>query len=129
MEHDHHHFHGYQRNPLDIKQLAEFDADIAHLTPTEQRRKRLIYLRDAAQKIMAGRSMLKGFGWLLIPFAIIPIFWPFFIFVWIMRKKINSIMETQLENALEYWGIHEVEIDAYVSDSDSVDSDGIIPGL
>ena len=127
MEHTHH-FHGYQRNPLDIKQLAEFDAVVAHLTETEQRRRRLIYLRDAAQQVMMGKSILKGFGWLLIPFAIIPLFWPFFIFVWILRKKAGSMMETQLKNALEYWGIHEVEIDAYVSD-DSLDSKDLIPGL
>ena len=127
MEHDH--YYGYQRNPLDIKQLAEFDAAISNLTPTEQRRRRLIYLRDAAQKIRAGRSMLKGFGWLLIPFAIIPIFWPFFGILWIIRKKAGKMMESQLENALEYWGIHEVEIDAYVSDGDSLDSDDLIPGL
>ena len=125
MEHDHHHFYGYQRNPLDIKQLAEFDAAISQFTQTEQRRKRLIYLRDAAQKIRAGRSMLKSF---MIIFAIIPIFWPFFIFVWFFRKKAKSMMETQLENALEYWGIHEVEIDAYVSD-DLSDSDDLIPGM
>lgn len=110
----------YRRNPLDIKRLAEFDASIAHLTQSQQRRRRLIYLREAAQKIKTGQSMLKGYGWLLIPFAIIPIFWPFFIFVWILRKKDVSSMETQLENALEYWGIHEVEIDEYVSD-DSFD--------
>ncbi len=129
MEHGHHHFYGYQRNPLDIKQLAEFDADIAHLTPTEQRRRRLIYLRDAAQQMKTGKSILKSFGWFMIPLAIIPIFWPFFGILWIFRNKAGKMMETQLENALEYWSIHEVEIDAYVSDGDSMDSDGIIPGL
>jgi hypothetical protein len=127
MEHNHH-YYGYQRNPLDVKQLAEFDADIAHLTPTEQRRRRLIYLRDAAQQMKTGKSIFKGFGWFMIPLAIIPIFWPFFGILWIFRNKAGKIMETQLENALEYWGIHEVEIDAYVSDNLS-DSDDLIPGL
>ncbi len=56
----------------------------------------------------------------MIPLAIIPILWPFFIFAWFMRKKAGSMMENQLENALEYWGIHEVEIDEYVSDSESM---------
>jgi len=127
MEHTHH-FHGYQRNPLDVKQLAEFDAAIASLTQAEQRRRRLIYLRDAAYQARVGKSFLKGFGWLLVPFAIIPIFWPFFIFFWFIRKKAGSMMEIQLKNALEYWGIHEVEIDEYVTD-DSFDSDNLIPGL
>jgi hypothetical protein len=125
MNHINHYHH---RNPLEIKQLAEFDASIAHLTQTEQRRRRLIYLRDAAYQARAGKSVLKGYGWLLIPFAIIPIFWPFFIFVWFVRKKVVSNMDSQLENALEYWGIHEVEIDEYVTE-DSFDSDDLIPGL
>ena len=38
-------------------------------------------------------------------------------------------MSNQLQNALDYWGIHEVEIDAYVSGYDSMDSDPMIPGL
>ena len=127
MEHTHH-FHSYQRNPLDIKQLAEFDSTITELTQTEQRRRRLIYLRDAAQQARMGKSFLKGFGWLLIPFAIIPIFWPFLIFFWFIRKKAVSMIEIQLKNALEYWGIDEVEIDEYVSE-DLSNSDNLIPGL
>jgi hypothetical protein len=127
MEHTHY-FHSYQRNPLDIKQLAEFDATIATLTQTEQRRRRLIYLRDAAQQARMGKSFLKGFGWLMIPFVIIPVFWPFLIFFWFIRKKAGSMVDTQLLNALDYWGIDEIEIDAYVSE-DSSDSDNLIPGL
>jgi hypothetical protein len=127
MEHNHH-YYGYQRNPLDVKQLAEFDADIAHLTPTEQRRMRLDYLREAAEFARKNNTMLSGYGWFLIPCAIIPIFWPFFGILWILRKKAGKMMESQLENALEYWSIHEVEIDAYVSDNLS-DSDDLIPGL
>ena len=134
MNHMHHthHFHsnnGYHRNPLDIKQLVEFDEAISQYSQSEQRRRRLIYLRDAAQQLKMGKAMLKGFGWFMIPLAIIPVFWPFFIFFWFMRKKAGSMMNNQLQNALEYWGIHEVEIDAYVSGHDSMDSDGIIPGL
>ena len=134
MNHMHHshHFHdygGYRRNPLDISELADFDESISEYSQSEQRRRRLIYLRDAAQKQKAGKSMLKGMGWIMIPFALIPIFWPFFIFFWFMRKRAGSMMNTQLQNALEYWGIHEVEIDTYVSGHDSMDSDAMIPGL
>lgn len=106
----------HHRNPLEIKQLDEFDASIAHLTKSRQRRRRLTYLHDAAQESKTGQSMLGGIGWLLIPFAIIPILWPFFIFVWFVRKKAVSGMDSQLEKALEYWGIHEVEIDEYVTE-------------
>jgi hypothetical protein len=104
-----------------IKSLEEFDEAISQCSQSEQRRRRLSYLREAAQQMRMGKSLLKGFGWFMIPLAIIPILWPFFIFAWFMRKKAGSIMESQLENALKYWGIHEVEIDAYVSDNDSMD--------
>jgi hypothetical protein len=120
--------HYHRQNPLDIIQLAEFDATIANLTQTEQRRRRLIYLRDAAQQARMGKSFLKGFGWLMILFVIIPIFWPFLIFFWFIRKKAGSMIDTQLLNALDYWGIDEVEIDAYVTEYSS-DSDNLIPGL
>ena len=131
MNHMHHshHFSNYQQNPLDIKQLAEFDEAISQYSQSEQRRRRLIYLRNAAQQLKTGKAVLKGFGWLMIPFAIIPIFWPFFIFFWLIRKKAGSMMSNQLQNALDYWGIHEVEIDAYVSGYDSMESDPMIPGL
>lgn len=125
MEHTH---HNHQRNPLDIKQLAEFDSAIANLTQTEQGRRRLIYLRNAARQARMGKSFLKGFGWLLIPFIIIPIFWPFLVFFWFIRKKGSSMIENQLIDALDYWGIDEVEIDAYVTEDPS-DSDSLIPGL
>ena len=38
------------------------------------------------------------------------------------------MIETQLINALDYWGIDEVEIDEYVTE-DSTSSDNLIPGL
>ena len=115
---DRHHYHNHQSNPLDIKQLAEFDASIEHLTQSEQRRRRVTYLRDAAEKIKTGKSFLKGFGWLMIPFAIIPIFWPFFAILWYLRKKTGSMMETRFKNALNYWGIHESLIDDYLSEDE-----------
>jgi hypothetical protein len=113
---DMHFYHNHQPNPLDIKQLAEFDVTIANLTQSEQRRRRVIYLRDAAEKIKVGKSFLKGFGWLMIPLAIIPILWPFFAFLWFFRKKAGSMMEIQFKNALDYWGIHESLIDDYLSE-------------
>ena len=114
MEYNHH--YSYQKFLLDVKHLVEFDAMIAQYTKTEQRRRRLDYLREAAENINKSKGMLNGYGWLLIPFAIIPVFWGFFILVWILKKKQGSRMENQLENALDYWVIHEVEVNAYVSD-------------
>ncbi len=105
-----------QSNLLNISQLAEFDTSIAHLTQSQQRRRRLDYLTHEADKIKEGKSLLKGFGWFMIPLALIPIFWPFFAVVWYLRKKRTSIMEAQFEKALDYWGIHQSLIDDYLDD-------------
>ncbi len=105
-----HHYHSQRSSPLEIKQLAEFDASLGDAPEEEKRRKRIVYLKDAARQMQTGSSMLKGFGCLLIPFAIIPIFWPFLFFFWFMRKKALGLMESQQASALEYWGIRQDEI-------------------
>ena len=106
-----HHYHSQRPSPLEIKQLAEFDASLGDAEPGEEKkRKRVVYLRDAVRQMQTGASLLNGFGCFVIPFAIIPIFWPFLFFFWFMRKKALGLMESQLNNALEYWGIRQDEI-------------------
>ena len=105
-----HHHHAHRPSPLEIKQLAEFDAALGDSSDSDKRQRRIIYLRDAVQQIGVGKSVFKGFGLLMIPFAIIPLFWPFLAFLWFMRKSAASLMDTQLANALDYWGIQEHEI-------------------
>jgi len=105
-----HHHHDYRPSPLEIKQLAEFDASLGGIPVEEKRRKRVVYLKDAVRQTQAGASVLKGFGCFLIPFAIIPLFWPFLIFFWFMRKKTTGLMNSQLDSALEYWQIRRSEI-------------------
>ena len=104
------HYHSQRPSPLEIKQLAEFDAALGETPEDEKRRKRIVYLRDAVRQMQMGASMLKGFGCFVIPFAIIPIFWPFLLFFWFIRKKALGLMGTQLQSALEYWGIQQDEI-------------------
>ncbi len=105
-----HHYHTHRPSPLEIKQLAEYDAFLGEAPESEKRKKRLLYLRDALRQMQTGASLLKGFGCLIIPFAIIPIFWPFLLFSWFIRRKALGLMGSQLENALEYWGIRQDEI-------------------
>jgi hypothetical protein len=105
-----HHHHSYRPSPLDIKQLAEFDATLGALPDLDKRPRRIIYLRDATQQMGMQKNIFKGFGCLLIPFAIIPIFWPFLIFFWFMKKKANTLIDSQLINALDYWNIQLQEV-------------------
>lgn len=105
-----HHYHTHQPSPLEIKQLAEFDASLGDAPEAEKRRKRIVYLNDAVRQIGLGQSILKGFGCVLIPFAIIPLFWPVLFFMWFVRKKALGLMDSQLQSALEYWGIPRDEV-------------------
>jgi hypothetical protein len=105
-----HTYHSHRPSLLEIKQLAEFDASLGNETEDEKRRKRIAYLKDAANQAKMGASMLKGFGCFVIPFAIIPVFWPFLIFFWFMRKKALGLMDSQLDLALSYWEIRRDEV-------------------
>ena len=105
-----HHHHSYRPSPLEIKQLAEFDATLGDLPDLDKRQRRIIYLRDATQQMGMQKNVFKGFGCLLIPFAIIPIFWPFLIFFWLIKKNANKLVDSQLINALDYWNIQLQEV-------------------
>lgn len=105
-----HTHHSHRPSPLEIRQLAEFDATLGEAPEEEKRRKRIAYLNDAVRQMQMGKSLLKGFGCVVIPFAIIPLFWPILFFVWYLRKKALGMMNSQLQSALEYWGIREDEI-------------------
>ena len=106
-----HHYHSDRPSPLEIKQLAEFDAALVDVPDSDKRRRRIVYLRGAMQQIGVGKSFLKGFGVFVIPLVIIPLFWPFLIFFWFIRKKAGTLMDSQIANALDYWGIEKYEID------------------
>ncbi|MGD9128424.1 MAG: hypothetical protein PVH19_13695 [Planctomycetia bacterium] len=108
--HHTHHYHNDRPSPLEIKQLAEFDAALGDMTEEEKKERRVIYLRDAMQQMELGKSILKGFGCFLVFFMIIPIFWPFLIFFWFMKKKMTGMIELQFVNALDYWDIQEYEV-------------------
>ena len=106
----HYHPHGRQISPLEIGELADFDVSLGNLPEEEKRRRRVIYLRDAVAQLEMGKALMKGFGCIMIPFFIVPIFWPFIAFFWYMRKKAAATIDRQTRSALAYWGIHEHEI-------------------
>ena len=103
-------YYVHRPSPLEIKQLAEFDAALGDISEAEKKERRIIYLRDAMQQLDIGKSLFKGFGCLLIPFMLIPIFWPFLFFFWFMKKNMTRLMENQLHNALDYWQIQACEV-------------------
>ena len=99
----HHSHHVALPNPLDIAEMAKFDDTLDGESVAEQRRKQRLYLRDAGRKIKSGREVLSKFKFVFIPFAIIPIFWPFLFFAYHLFKKQKQLHEAQFSAALEYW--------------------------
>lgn len=112
MPHHHMHYgHTSQRpSPLEISELADFDASLGDLTEDDRRGRRIFYLRDAIAQVEMGKTLLKGFGCFMIPMLVIPIFWPFIAFFWFMRKSATRTMDTQFRNALAYWNLREEDV-------------------
>ena len=59
-----HHHHDYRPSPLEIKQLAEFDASLGEIPVEEKRRKRMVYLKDARPASSGGGVDAQGI-WVL----------------------------------------------------------------
>ncbi|MBN2712543.1 MAG: hypothetical protein JXR97_08960 [Planctomycetes bacterium] len=100
-----------QQNPLDIGEMARFDETLDEYEESEKRRKRVIYLKSALQKINAGKSLLKSMGCLIIPFLLVPVFWPVLLILYVVLKSNHKQMRHQFKSALEYWDINISEVD------------------
>ena len=105
-----HHHHHPRENPLEIGRLAAFDADLGDVPEDERRRKRLAYIEQALMEVGYGRSMVKSFGCLMVPFAIIPIFWPFLAFTYFAMRRSMRMLDGYVAGACRYWDIDPEEI-------------------
>lgn len=105
--------HNPRKSPFEISELAEFDQNISNDPPDDQRRKRLAYLSQAMSQMGLGKSIFKVAGCFILPFAIIPLFWPFLLFFYVVRKKALQSIEEQYDDALRYWGIDRYELDRH----------------
>lgn len=96
--------------PLDLRELAQFDAALAGVPEEEKRRKRIAYLREATRQIQMSSAIMEKSGCLFIPFAIIPFFWPVLWFARMARRKTMENAGAQLNAALDYWNLTPVDI-------------------
>jgi hypothetical protein len=99
---------------LEIRELAAFDKTIEDLDPQEQQRRRKAYLRQAMMEIDQGKKMFNSMGCAMLPFLVIPIFWPFLIFQRRTANRMQQMMEGYVTSACEYWGI-TLQEDSYHS--------------
>ena len=95
----------HRKSPFEISELAEFDKNIEGGTEEEMTAKRIAYMEQSLVQVGYGRSMFKAFGCLLIPFFIIPIFWPVLLFAYFSHTKVMKMVEAQIDFALDYWGL------------------------
>ncbi len=105
------HNHYQRKSPFEISELAEFDRDIEADDEETKRRKRIAYLKQAMSQVESGKKMMGSFGCLLVPFMIIPLFWPFLYFMKKSQRNAMNLLDDQVEGALDYWGVSRREID------------------
>lgn len=94
----------HRRNPLEIRELAAFDKTIEGLDPEDQQRRRRAYLRQAMMEVGQGKKMLSSMGCMMLPFLLIPIFWPFLIFQRRAARRMEQTLDGYVTSACEYWG-------------------------
>jgi hypothetical protein len=100
----------YRKNPFEISELAEFDNNIKSYTKSEQLDKRKAYLIQAINKIGYEKKLLNSLGCMMIPFLIIPLFWPVLIFMHYTKRKAIKLINEQIESACLYWNIDKKEL-------------------
>lgn len=105
--------HYPRKSPFEISELAAFDKDIEFDPEDEQRRKRLAYLSQAMTQVGYGKSLFKAMGCVLVPFIIIPLFWPILLFAYFMRKRMMRMLDEQVDDALRYWDIDRYDLEQY----------------
>jgi hypothetical protein len=104
-------------NQLEIDHLAEFDATLGELPDPDKKQRRILYLRDATQKMGSGKSFsesfgsfFKGMGLYLMPLAIIFLLLPLFFAAWFRKIRDRILVNHRLTRALDYWHIDRCEI-------------------
>ena len=99
-----------RKSPLEISELAAFDRNIEGDSEDEMRRKRIAYIEQALDMVGYGKSMFQAMGCVMIPFMIIPVFWPVLLFMWYMRKRTFGMIDSQIDDALRYWNLDRNEL-------------------
>ncbi|MHC4449142.1 MAG: hypothetical protein ACYS0E_03220 [Planctomycetota bacterium] len=88
---------------LSPAQMQLFVAGLSGLPPEEVNKAKVLYLRNAVSEYNAAKESARGMPWMLIPFWIIPIFWPM-LFIFLRNQRIElSLARERIENAADVW--------------------------
>lgn len=88
---------------LSPEKLQLFVAGLAGLAPAEIAKAKVLYVRNAIDEYQAERISAEASKWVLLMFALVPLFWPF---LYVAKKSIDAQFEVarkRIHNAIEVW--------------------------
>lgn len=99
--------------------LQNFMTGLAGMPPEEIKKAKILYLRNAILEYETFRTITNQTKWLMLIFAIIPIFWPFLYFAY-RGYNIDIRMKKQLIlNAIDVWK-NELAGERFIIDGEEV---------
>ncbi|MHC4940367.1 MAG: hypothetical protein ACYTHK_15590 [Planctomycetota bacterium] len=93
------------REFLSPEQMQLFLAGLSGLSPEEVTKAKVLYLKNAVSEYNAAQESARTLPWMLIPFWIIPIFWPFIYFMLRNQRISLDLARERIENAMEVWEV------------------------
>ncbi|MGF1573740.1 MAG: hypothetical protein ACFCU1_11810 [Sumerlaeia bacterium] len=107
-------FHSSNRrlriNPLEIKQMADFDSSLGNVDFDERKSKRILYFKQALIGQRTLRNIFTAFTIVSLIFAIIPCFWPVLLYFFYLKKTLLKANASITLLALEYWNLHPEDV-------------------
>ncbi len=86
---------------LSAKKIQMFLAGLSGLSQDEVRKAKELYVRNAISECRMMFETLNSSKYLMICFAIIPLFWPFIYFHFKTIKSQKRLFQERIQNALE----------------------------
>lgn len=88
---------------LTPEKLQLFVASLAGLAPAEITKAKVLYIRNAIDEYEAELISSQSSKWVLLMFALVPLFWPF---LYAAKKSMDAHFEVarrRIRNAIEVW--------------------------
>jgi hypothetical protein len=92
-----------KQDSLAPEKLQLFVASLAGLAPAEITKAKVLYIRNAIDEYEAERISSESSKWVLLLFALVPLFWPF---LYVAKKSMDAQFEMgrrRIHNAIEVW--------------------------
>jgi hypothetical protein len=104
---------------LSPERLQLFVAGLSGLAPTEVRKAKLLYLRNAISELQALQASYQGFGQAQGCMSIIPVFWPIMGAQKRMMTAQLQLAKDRIRNAIDVWR-DELKGERFVLDGEEI---------